>query len=110
MNVIFHISVLLFKNKHPKIIITEINIIIGLSLTKVLNNIREIAYKNDCITVVLKEYFFKLLNIEKAKKLLIKYLITSINIRSKLKSLPYHIHKIIKNIIKIKITKRYINR
>ena len=83
VNIVFHVFILFFKNKHPKITVAEINVIIGVSLTKILNIISEIVYKTDCIAVILREYFLKLLNREKAKNPLIKYLITSINIRSK---------------------------
>lgn len=82
VNIICPIFMLFFKNRHPKIAIAEINVIIGLSLTKILNMVRQIAYKADCVMVILKEYFFKLLNREKAKKPLIKYLIMLINVRS----------------------------
>ena len=72
VNIVFHISILFFKNRHPKIAIAEINVIIGSSLIKILNKIRKIAYKIDCIAVILKEYFLKLLNIEKVNNPLIK--------------------------------------
>ena len=61
-------------------IIAETNVIIGLSITKILKAIREIVHKIDCIAVVLKKHFFELLNIEKIKQLLIKYLIILIDV------------------------------
>ena len=82
VNIAFHIFILFFKSKNPKIAIAEINIIIGLSITKTLNTMREKAYKMDCITVILKGYFFELLNIEKAKKPLIKYRVMLIKVRN----------------------------
>ena len=89
VNIALNISTLFFKNKQPKIAIEEINVIIGLSITKILNTIRAIVYKNDCIIVILKWYFFKLLYIEKAINPLIRYLMMSITKRPKEKSLPH---------------------
>ena len=86
VNIALNVSTLF--NKQPKIAIEEINVIIGLSITKILNTIRAIVYKTDCIIVILKGYFFKLLNIEKANNPLNKYLIMSITKRPKEKSLP----------------------
>lgn len=86
---VLSVSFLFFKNRYPKIAIEEINVIIGLSITKILNTVREIVYKIDCIIVILKGYFLKLLNIEKANNPLNRYLIMSITRRHKEKSLPY---------------------
>ena len=75
---VLSVSILFFKNRYPKIAIEEINVIIGLSITKILNTVMEIVYKIDCIIVILKGYFLKLLNIEKANNPLNRYLIMSI--------------------------------
>ena len=49
-----HIFILFFKSKHPKITIAEINVITGLSATKILNAARETEYKIDWIKVILR--------------------------------------------------------
>lgn len=83
VTMVLGVSAVFFKNRHPEIAIAEINVIIGLSITKILNIIRKIVYKIDWTLVILKGYFFELLNIEKANNPLIRYLIVSVTKRSK---------------------------
>lgn len=84
------------------------NVIIGLSITKILNKARQIEYKTDCIIVILKGRFLGSLNMEKVNNPLSIYLIMSIIRSSKEKSLPYF-YNFIESIITLKIKRRYIN-
>ena len=71
--------------------IAEISVIIGLSITKTLNMLREIEYRIDCIAVILKECFFELLNIEKTKNPLTKYRIMLIDVISIIIITKFHL-------------------
>ena len=102
-----HIFISFFKSKHPKITIAEINVITGLSATKILNAARETEYKIDWIKVILRWHFFEQLNIENANNPLTKYRIIS-TISSSKKN--HYLYKFIRTIIKEKIKKRYTNQ
>ena len=49
---IFHVFNLCDKSRHPKMIITETAVIMGLSITKILNAVSKIVYMIDSATVL----------------------------------------------------------